>query len=71
LESFGKLFELHPLTLEDIANVHQRPKMEDMDDYLFLVLKMFDFDHEEQKIKEEQISLILGERYVITFQENE
>ncbi|MDD3262469.1 MAG: magnesium/cobalt transporter CorA [Candidatus Absconditabacteria bacterium] len=71
LEEFGKLFELHPLTLEDIANVGQRPKIEDMEDYMFLTLKMFRFDSNEDKIKEEQISLVLGEKYVISFQEDE
>jgi magnesium transporter len=71
LEEFGKLFELHPLTLEDIANVGQRPKIEDMEDYMFLTLKMFRFDSNEDKTKEEQISLVLGEKYLISFQEDE
>lgn len=71
MENFGQLFGFHTLTLEDIANTQQRPKIEDMDEYLFLVLKMFSFDEVESKIKEEQISLVLGKNYVVTFQENE
>jgi len=71
LEEFGNLFGLHALTLEDIANIQQRPKIEEMDDYLFLIFKMFNFDKIENKLKEEQISLVLSKRYVISFQENE
>lgn len=71
ISEIGELFELHPLTLEDIANIHQRPKYEDMDDYLFLTLKMFRYEKEEQQLKEEQISFVLGNRYVISFQEDE
>ena len=71
LEELGKMFELHPLTLEDIANVGQRPKIEDMEEYMFLTLKMFRFDQNEDKIKEEQISLVLGEKFLISFQEDE
>jgi magnesium transporter len=65
------VFTLHPLTLEDIANIQHRPKIEDLDDYIFAVLKMLSFDPIKNKIKEEQISLVLGENYVISFQENE
>jgi magnesium transporter len=71
LQEIGEVFELHPLTLEDIANIQHRPKIEDLDDYIFAVLKMLSFDPIKNKIKEEQISLVLGENYVISFQENE
>ncbi len=63
-------FDIHPLTLEDIVHTGQRPKMEDFTDYLFLVLKMFYFD-ENRRIREEQISLLLGPQFVISFQERE
>jgi magnesium transporter len=59
LEEFGKLFDIHSLILEDIANIQQRPKIEDMEKYIFLSLKMFAYDKTEQKLKEEQISLVL------------
>lgn len=71
LEEFGTLFDIHSLILEDIANIQQRPKIEDMEKYIFLSLKMFAYDKVEQKLKEEQISLVLGENYVVSFQENE
>lgn len=71
LTEIGALFHLHPLTLEDIANIQQRPKMDDMDEYLFLSLKMFAYANEEKQLKEEQISFVLGKNYVISFQENQ
>lgn len=71
LSEIGALFNIHALILEDIANIKQRPKYEDMEDYLFLTLKMFSYIHEEKRLKEEQISFVLGKNYVISFQENE
>ncbi len=71
IENIGKQFKIHPLVLEDIMNTGQRPKMEDFDDYLFVVLKMLHYDEEENETKTEQVSLILGSNYVISLQENE
>ncbi|MFH1335154.1 MAG: magnesium/cobalt transporter CorA [Candidatus Zixiibacteriota bacterium] len=70
-EKLGKHFDIHPLVLEDILNTEQRPKIEDFDDYLFIVLKMLYLDEKEDEIKVEQISLILGPNFVISFQERE
>jgi len=67
IEEIGKMFKLHPLVLEDIVHTSQRPKLEEFDDYIFLVLRMFYF--QDKNIIDEQVSLILGENYVITFQE--
>jgi len=69
IEKIGKHFSIHPLVLEDIANTGQRPKVEDLDSYLFCVLKMLSYDEKEDEVNAEQISLILGRKYVITFQE--
>jgi len=71
IEKIGKYFELHPLIMEDICNTDQRPKMEDFGHYIFVVLKMLYYDEEEHEIKGEQVSLILGENFVISFQERE
>lgn len=71
IEKLGKHFNLHPLALEDIVNTGQRPKMEDFLDYILLVLKMLYYDEKEGEFKAEQISLILGPNWVISFQENE
>ncbi|MBJ6367077.1 magnesium/cobalt transporter CorA [Snuella sedimenti] len=70
IEKIGKHFNIHPLVLEDIANISQRPKIDIYDDYLFVVVKMLYYDANENIISE-QVSLILGENYVLTFQEAE
>ena len=70
LELLWEIFNIDWLTLEDIANIQQRPKLEDMDNYIFLSLKMFSFNEIENTIKEEQISLIVGKKYLISFQES-
>ncbi len=69
IKKLGDYFSLHPLTLEDILHTQQRPKLEDFEDYLFIVLKMPHFDEQNNKIKIEQISLILGPNFVISFNE--
>lgn len=71
IEQVGKHFGLHPLVLEDIANTGQRPKMEDYDNYIFLVLRMLRFDDKGKETKTEQISIIIGSDFVISFQEKE
>lgn len=69
LESFGKQFQLHPLLLEDIANTDQRPKLDDYDTYFFVVMKMLSLN-ERQDVLVEQVSLVLGRNFVLSFQEN-
>ncbi len=69
IEQVGKSFGLHPLVVEDIASTGQRPKMEDFDDYIFVVLRMLRFDEEENETKTEQISIVLGRDFVVSFQE--
>ena len=60
LEHLGECFKLHPLVLEDIPNVDQRPKVEDYEDYLFIVIKAISSKPEIDEIEAEQISLNLG-----------
>ena len=69
LESLGKQFHLHSLLLEDIANTDQRPKLDDYETCLFLVLKMLSVT-DQQEIVVEQVSLVLGPNFVLSFQEN-
>lgn len=71
IEKIGKHFRINLLLLEDIANTEQRPKMEDFGDHLFVVLKMFYYDEKEDEIKSEQVSIILGSNFVISFKETE
>jgi len=71
IEKIGAHFGIHPLVLEDILHTGQRPKTEDHGDYIFTVLRMLYYDEEEEEIIGEQISVILGPNYVISFQERE
>lgn len=70
IEKIGRYYELHPLILEDILNTGQRPKFEDLDNYVFIVLKMLSYDEQSQSINSEQVSMILGRNFVLSFQEN-
>ena len=71
LEDIGKCFDLHPLVVEDIANTDQRPKTEDFGEYIFVILKMLDYDTDTGDVSTEQVSLVLGPNYVLSFQERE
>jgi len=69
IEKLGQTFAIHPLSLEDVLNVHHRPKIEENEGYLFTLLKSLKY--EENDIHPSQISIILTDKTVITFQENE
>ncbi len=71
IEKLGTHFGLHPLVMEDIVHTSQRPKMEDYDSYIYVVLKMLWFEDGDTDVKTEQVSIILGQNYVISFQEVE
>lgn len=66
IEAIGKHFNIHPLTQEDIVHVEQRPKFEEYDNYVLAVMKMIDF---QSTITAEQLSLVLLDHTVISFQE--
>lgn len=65
----GSYLGLHPLLQEDLVNTAQRPKYEDYGDCLFFVLKMLTYHREEQGVEPEQVSIVLGPNYVLSFQE--
>ena len=69
MAEIGRRFKLHPLVLEDILNTNQRPKIDDYGDYLFMVARFFEIDGENNQIGSDQVSLILGPNFVLTFQE--
>jgi magnesium transporter len=69
ITEIGSIFNLSPMLLEDIVNTDQRPKFEEGEDYIALILKSINYDEKSRKIQAEQISLILGEGYVLTMQE--
>ncbi len=68
IEKIGKIFSIHPLILEDIVHTGQRPKLEDVEELLFIVIKMLKYSSGKEIIAE-QFSLILGPNFVISFQE--
>lgn len=70
IQKIGNFFELHPLLLEDILNTDQRPKMEVYGDRIYIVFKALHYtDKNNNGLETEQISLILGPNFVISFQE--
>ncbi|MBM4340631.1 MAG: magnesium/cobalt transporter CorA [Deltaproteobacteria bacterium] len=69
IEKLGQCFGFHPLVMEDILNTDQRPKMEIYGDYLYIVLKMLHGGDAGHSVEGEQVSLILGSNFVISFQE--
>ncbi len=69
IEKIGNHFKIHSLVLEDILNTNQRPKIDDYEDYLYIVFRMVHYDKDKQEISTEQVSLIAGKNFVISFQE--
>lgn len=70
IEKIGSQFDIHSLLIEDILSTGQRPKMDDMDHLISTLLYMMYFREESQTVETEQISIILGKDWVISFQEN-
>ena len=66
IRKIGEIFGIHSLTLEDVVSTHQRPKVEDYDEYMFVVARMI---VPSQRAQTEQLSMIWGKDFVITFQE--
>ena len=69
IESIGRILNIHPLVLEDILNTHQRPKFEEYDEYLYIVLKKMALENKEFSVSYEQISILVLENFVVTFRE--
>ncbi|MEX2089708.1 MAG: magnesium/cobalt transporter CorA [Bacteroidota bacterium] len=69
LETIGNEYGIHKLVLEDILQTGQRPKLEDYDDYLFVVLKMLRYNSIRRVVDTEQVALVIGPKYILSFQE--
>ncbi len=69
ISRLGEIFSLHPLVLEDIVNTTQRPKIEEYEDYVFMVLQAVRFDRENASLASQQVSLVLGKDWLLSFQE--
>jgi magnesium transporter len=70
VESICNHYGVHALIVEDILSIGQRPKMDEMDEHLFCLLNMLYFNEEKKTIESEQISIVLGKNFVLSFQED-
>ncbi len=70
ISDIGAKFDLHSLLLEDVTNTDQRPKIEEYENILFIIVKMLSYDSVKKTIEIEQVSLVLGPNYLISFQED-
>ncbi len=71
IHGLAELMGLHPLTTEDIFNTDQRPKAEDFGHYLFFALRMLTYDESARTVGNRNLSVVLGEGCVVTFQNGE
>ena len=69
IEKLGARFDIHPLVLEDIMTTTQRPKVEDLGEAIFVVLRMIEYDEPSSEMAADQLSIVLGPNYVLSFQE--
>jgi magnesium transporter len=69
IDDIGQHFDIHALVLEDILNTHQRPKFEEFDDYLYIVIKALSLAADQFNVEYEQVSLLLLNKFVFTFKE--
>lgn len=70
VEKVGAHYGIHPLIIEDILSMGQRPKMDEVEGILYCLLNMLYFNSKTNSVEQEQISIVLGNNYVITFQED-
>ena len=69
MRSITASFNLHPLLVDDILNTGQRPKVVEYEDNIYVVLKMLSLDESRNQVEAEQLSMVIGKNYVLTFQE--
>ncbi|HRH59487.1 MAG TPA: magnesium/cobalt transporter CorA, partial [Chitinophagaceae bacterium] len=70
VEALCAAFDVHPLVTEDILSVGQRPKMDEIEGMLFCLLNMLYFDDKRASIEQEQVSIVLGKDFILSFQED-
>lgn len=71
IKKLAERFTIHPLTVEDIVNVEQRPKVEEFDNYLFVTLKVLDWRNKTLDFSVEQVGIVLGKNYLLSFLETD
>jgi magnesium transporter len=70
IEKASVLFGIHPLIAEDIWSMHQRPKMDDVEGILYCLLNMLYYNEKDNCVEQEQVSIVLGKQFLVTFQED-
>ena len=70
LQELAELFHLHRMAVEDVVNVNQRPKVEEYDDHLFVILKVISINSSTRHLDSQQVSMFFGKNYILTFQEH-
>lgn len=70
VEAVCSYYDIHPLVIEDILSINQRPKMDEADNYIFCLLNMLYYNEKNNSVEQEQISIILSKDVVISFQED-
>lgn len=71
IEQIGSAFDIHPLILEDVSDIHQRPKFEEYENGIFLIIRALAFDKTKFQITTEQVAMYFRNGFVATFQETE
>jgi magnesium transporter len=71
LANLGEIFGIHPLTIEDILNTGQRSKLEDLVDYIYAAVKTFHFNEKSNRIRTNQVSLVITRQVVLSFEEED
>jgi magnesium transporter len=70
VETICACYDIHPLVIEDILSINQRPKAEETENTIFCLMNMLYYNEKKQAVEQEQISIILGKDFVISFQED-
>ena len=70
VETLSNYFGIHALIQEDIMSINQRPKMDEIDNILFCLLNMLYYNPQKNTVEQEQISIVIGKSFVISFQED-
>jgi len=71
IELFGEAFKIHPLILEGVVDIHQRPKFDEYEKGNFITLKALNFDKSKMKVSKEHVALYFNDGFIITFQETD
>lgn len=71
IDALGRYFKLHPLLLEDIMNPSQRSKLDDYKNHLYIVTRILRYNNTDTSLEDEQLSMVLGENFLITFLEKD